>query len=235
VPRQYNGKYYNCRLAFRWDGFFSCLIMKAILNLMFALVICASLTVCCQSQPTQPRTNSTDSTGQTGEVLRNLIQDTVAISSLTDDDKAVLKRRYSNNRAVVSYRVINNPFPRPDSFAVFRKLRCNMSATRFFIAERTDLRIDNFSSNYLVWEGRLTSTGFISDRPDYSRIILISREDTTVQGGFRFSSGTLSVSNTELYEFEKFPPYDYFVLVQYNPNAGLVITDSAPIQLAPQK
>ena len=113
--------------------------MKSISYSALALVFCMTLTVCCQSQPTHPITTSpSDSTGQPEEILRNLIQDTVAISSLTDDDKAMLQRVYGNNRAVVSYRVIKDPFPRADSLAAFRKLRCNMSATRVFIAERTE-------------------------------------------------------------------------------------------------
>jgi hypothetical protein len=207
---------------------FFCDCMKSFSYSAMALALCATLTVCCQSQPQPVQPKGTDSTAQVGEVLRNLIQDTVAISSLTDDDRAVLKRRYDNNRAVVSYRVIKDPFPRADSLAAFRKLRCNMSSTRSFVAERTELRIDNGSRTYLVWEAKLTGTGFVSNRPDYNRMTLLCREDLSVQGGFRFSSGDLSVSNKEMYEFEPFPPYNYFVLVQYNPNAGVVLGDSEP-------
>ena len=203
--------------------------MKSFIHLAFALILCTSLTVCCQSQPrpTGPQTTGTDSTAQPNEILRSLIQDSVAISSLTDDDRAMLQRVYGTNRAVVSYRVIKDPLPRPDSLAAFRKIRCNMSATRIFVAERTELRIDNGSRTYLVWEGKLTSTGFVSDRPDYNRITLLAREDTSIQGGFRFSSGHISVSNKELYEIETFDRYpSYFLVVQYNPSAGFVISDS---------
>jgi hypothetical protein len=78
----------------------------------------------------------------------------------------------------------------------------------------------------IVWEGKLTGTGFVSDRPDYNYISLWLKPDTSVQGGFRFTRSYVHVSNKEMYEFDPFPPYNYFVLVQYNPNAGFVITDS---------
>jgi hypothetical protein len=203
--------------------------MKSFRYSALAPALCATLTVCCQSQPTRPQTTTIDSSGQQGEVLRNLIQDTVALSSFTDDDRAMLQRVYGNNRAVVSYRVIKDPFPRSDSLAVFRKIRCNMSTIRAFVAERTELRIDNGSRTYLVWEGKLSATGFVSDRPDYNRITLLAREDTSIMGGFRFSSGHIYVSNKELYEIETFDRYpSYFLVVQYNPNAGIVLVDSKP-------
>jgi hypothetical protein len=203
--------------------------MKSISHLALALVLCTTLTVCCQSQPhqTQPQTTGTiDSTGQTGEVLRNLIQDSVAISSLTDDDRAMLQRVYGNNRAVVSYRVIKDPFPRADSLAAFLKLRCNMSSTRVFTAERTSF---DFDDKDIVWKGKLTGTGFVSDRPDYNNISLWLKPDASVQGGFRFTLSFVRVSNKEMYVFDTFDRYpSYFILVQYNPSAGLVITDSQP-------
>jgi hypothetical protein len=201
---------------------FFCDCMKSFSYSAMALALCATLTVCCQSQPQPVQPKGTDSTAQVGEVLRNLIQDTVAISSLTDDDRVVLQRRYNNNRAVVSYRIIKDPFPRPDSLAVFHKLRCNMSATRSFIAELTDLQLEDRD---LVWRSKLTGTGVTSDRLDFNRIFLSTRKDNNTIGGFQFSYGLIEIDRAEQYDLEKFPPYQYFVVVRYNPNKGLVLQD----------
>ena len=72
------------------------------------LLVCMIVFCSCQGQPRTVLGGPSDTTivPPPAEVLRNLIQDTVAISSLTDDDRAVLALRYNDNSAISSYTVI---------------------------------------------------------------------------------------------------------------------------------
>ncbi len=192
--------------------------MKNLLSILLLPMVFILSACSCQGQP-HPIASSNDTTTVPTEVLRNLIPDSIAVASLTEDDRNVLNLRYAGDPSVISYRVIKNPFPQADSLTVFRKLQCNMSATRTFVAERTSISFD-YTGNRpdLVWRGKLVGTGYMSNRVDFNIINLDAVPDSSVQGGYRFFYGNLKVSNTEAYEFETFPPYPYFVLIHYNPS-----------------
>ncbi len=160
------------------------------------LLVCMIVFCSCQGQPRTVLGGPSDTTivPPPAEVLRNLIQDTVAISSLTDDDRAVLALRYNDNSAISSYTVIQNPFPRADSLGDFRKLRCNLSATRVFTAERTKLSIDyTLNSPDLLWEGKLVGTGEPVNQPGWNWIKITTRRDDYVDGLYRFTGAALRV------------------------------------------
>jgi hypothetical protein len=177
--------------------------MKSLaLNAMLCLTVALSLHSCsCQGQPRTVLGGPSDTTvvpPPPAEVLRNLIGDSIAVASLTDDDRLVLARRYHNNIAISGYTVISNPFPRADSLVAFNKLRCNMSATRIFTAEATDIRIDyTLNSPDLVWQGKLVGTGEIIVRPDWNWIKITTSRDLYVEGGYRFTGAALRVNSSE--------------------------------------
>jgi hypothetical protein len=199
-----------------------------LLNTILCVTLALSINACsCQGQPRTiaggPDTTTIVQPPQ--EVLRNLIQDTVAISSLTDDDRRILALRYHNHPAISGYTVIQNPFPRADSLGAFRKLRCNMSATRVFTAELVDLRIDyTLNSPDLVWEGKLVGTGETIERPDWNWIKITTRRDTSVVGRYRFTGAALRVNSSEAYQIEDLPP-SYFVVVRYAPERNGLMQD----------
>ena len=194
---------------------------------LLLVLLALSINACsCKSQPVATGNGGQDTTRTIPtETLRNLIPgDSIPIASLSAEDRLALELRYVHNRAVEHFFVINNPFPRADSFFVWNKIRCNMSPTRVFIAEVTDLRLE---SGDLVWEGKLTGTGVVTSRRDYNWIILSTERDTTVPGGYKFNFGLLRIDSQEQYALEPLPP-NYFAVVRYNPSKGIVLTDVPP-------
>ena len=197
--------------------------MKSLLLVLLAL----SINACsCKSQPVATGNGGQDTTRTIPtETLRNLIPgDSIPIASLSAEDRLALELRYVHNRAVEHFFVINNPFPRADSFFVWNKIRCNMSPTRVFIAEITDLYLQ---SNDLIWEGKLTGTGVVSTRPDFNQIKFLSTRDSNSPGGYQFRRAVLFVDRQEQYTLEPLPP-NYHVVVRYNPSKGIVLTDVPP-------
>ncbi len=199
------------------------------------LLVCMIVFCSCQGQPRTVLGGPSDTTvvpPPPAEVLRNLIGDSIAVASLTDDDRRVLVSRYNSNPAISGYTVIENPFPRADSLAAFRKLRCNMSARRVFTAERTSLRIDyTGGSPDLVWEGKLVGTGEVIVRPDWNWIIITTHRDEYVTGGYTFAGATLRVNSSEGYVIEPLPP-SYFVVVRYAPQRIGIMQDRVIPDLA---
>jgi hypothetical protein len=199
------------------------------------LLVCMVVLCSCQGQPRTVLGGPSDTTvvpPPPAEVLRNLIGDSIAVASLTDDDRRVLVSRYNSNPAISGYTVISNPFPQADSLGDFRKLRCNMSATRVFTAERTSLRIDyTRNSPDLLWEGKLVGTGETIDRPDWNWIIITTHRDEYATGGYTFAGATLRVNSSEAYKIERFPP-SYFVVVKYAPERIGIMQDRVRTDLA---
>jgi hypothetical protein len=199
------------------------------------LLVCMIVFCSCQGQPRTITGGLSDTTvvpPPPAEVLRNLIGDSIPVISLTAIQQEALVLRYRNNPAISGYTVIENPFPRADSLAAFRKLRCNMSARRVFTAERTSLRIDyTLSRPDLVWEGKLVGTGETIIRPDWNWIKITTRRDEYVTGGYRFTGAALRVNSSEAYLIEDLPP-SYFVVVRYAPERIGIMQDRVIPELA---
>jgi hypothetical protein len=170
----------------------------------------------CNGQPAS--TSSIGDTTRPAVTIRNLIAvDSIPVASLSPFLQEALRLRYAGDPSIINLRVIPNPFPRADSLTAFRELRCNVSPTRIFTAQRTQISI-NYTLNRpdILWKGVLLNTGVTSDRVDFNIMTLSAKPDSTVLGGYRFFYGELRISNTEAYEIDTFDPY--FVFIHYNPS-----------------
>jgi hypothetical protein len=210
--------------------------MKSIfLNTLLCITLALTVSACsCQGQPRTVLGGPSDTTvvPPPAEVLRNLILDTVPTALLSSIQQRALALRYNDNPAISSYTVIQNPFPRADSLAAFRKLRCNLSATRVFTAERTKLSIDyTLNSPDLLWEGKLVGTGEPVNQPGWNWIKITTSRDDYVDGLYRFTGAALRVNNLEGYVIEELPP-SYFVVVRYTPQKLGIIQDRVRTDLA---
>jgi hypothetical protein len=191
--------------------------MKSILlNTALCIMLALSVNACsCQGQPRTVLGGPSDTTVvPPPPYMPSLIGDSVNVDTLSPFLKNALLLNYTGDPAVISYRVIQDPFPKPDSFFVWRKIRCNMSATRVFTAEWEKMKSDGRGG--FVWKGKLVGTGETIARPDFNYIDIQIDKSTTNLTGYQFFYAHIRVNREEAYDIEEFPPY--FVLVHYNPS-----------------
>ncbi len=125
---------------------------------------------------------------------------------------------------ILDVRVISNPFPDPLQLFEIRQLRCNMSETRIFYAERTKVQYDySLSRPDIRWEGNLVGTGVNTGNSSDNKITLWARSLPNKQ--YTFGSALLEVSLTERYRIYQ-EPSGYWFLVKYDPTKISVPSDS---------
>jgi hypothetical protein len=181
----------------------------------------------CQGQPTKPGGDSTGTVIHSDPpppYMPSLIGDSVVVDTLPDDYKRALSLRYTGDPSVISYRVIQDPFPKPDSFFVWSKIRCNMSTTRLFTAEWEKMKSDGRGG--FVWSGKLVGTGETIARPDFNYIDIQIDKSTKNPTGYEFFYAHVRVNRQEAYDIEEI--YPYFVLVHYNPSKLPFALDRVP-------
>jgi hypothetical protein len=180
------------------------------------LLCCLNFTGCGQEQRIAPQPD-----------FINLVpSDSIPFAQLPADmQQKVLATRQDST--INDVRVISNPFPDPVKLFEIRQLRCNMSESRVFFANRTRVNYDyTLSRPDILWEGALVNTnvntGNTSD--NYMEI----RARYLPSGQYELAFITINVSLTERYKISKY--LNYWILAKYNPSRIYIPNDAPPLR-----
>lgn len=142
---------------------------------------------------------------------------------------AIIQQRVLSTRqdsSVVDVRVISNPFPDPMRLFEIRQLRCNMSESRVFYANRTRVNYDyTLSRPDILWTGKLVNTGVNTGNESDNNIKILAKKNATDE--YALSYIILDVSQTERYSIVQ--RSNYWILIRTNPSRMYYPNDAPPL------
>jgi hypothetical protein len=181
------------------------------------LLCCLNFTGCGQEQRIAPQPD-----------FINLVpSDSIPFAQLSPENQQKVTL-YRQAIGVIDIRVISNPFPDPVSLFEIRQLRCNMSESRVFFANRTRVNYDYSSSRPdILWAGDLVNTGVNTGNTSDNYIRIYA--EALPNGQYAFSYATLYVSSIERYEIV-LGRFGKWLLIRSNPSLIPVPNDAPPLR-----